>query len=52
MSATRILNALKTNWNGSRWLALACALLVAFASAPLHAQSYQDLFDLNCPGGC
>jgi uncharacterized repeat protein (TIGR03803 family) len=25
---------------------------VAVAAAPLRAQSYQDLFDFNCPGGC
>jgi uncharacterized repeat protein (TIGR03803 family) len=32
-------------------LAWVCAV-IAFAAAPLHAQSYQDLFDLNCPTGC
>ncbi len=41
----------KTNWNGLR-LTLACALLVAFAAAPLHAQHYQDLYDFNCDSGC
>ncbi len=41
----------KTNWNGLR-LARACALLVAFAAAPLHAQHYQDLYDFNCDSGC
>lgn len=34
-----------------RALALAC-VVIACVAAPLHAQSYQDLFDLNCPGGC
>jgi uncharacterized repeat protein (TIGR03803 family) len=34
-------------------IALGCALLVAFAAAPLHAQTYQDLYDFNCStGGC
>jgi len=32
-------------------LILACALL-AFASAPLHAQSYNDLHDFACSTGC
>ncbi len=51
--ATRMPDVLKTNWNGSLRLALACALLVAFAGAPLHAQSYQDLYNFNCSsGGC
>jgi uncharacterized repeat protein (TIGR03803 family) len=44
---------LKTGWNGSRRPALACALLMAFAAAPLHAQSFNDLYDFNCAtGGC
>src|SRR5258708_3848239 len=52
MPATRVLNVLKTNWNGSRRLALACALLSAFAAAPLRAQSYQDLYEFVCSTGC
>jgi uncharacterized repeat protein (TIGR03803 family) len=45
--ATRMLDALKTNWNGPLRLALTCALLVS-AAAPLHAQAYQDLYDFTC----
>jgi uncharacterized repeat protein (TIGR03803 family) len=42
----------KTNINVGR-LALAWALLMVFATAPLHAQTYQDLYDFNCvTGGC
>lgn len=52
MSATRIPDLQKTNWNGSARLALPCAVLVAFAVAPLHAQSYQDLYDFLCDTGC
>jgi uncharacterized repeat protein (TIGR03803 family) len=53
MSHSRILDALKTNRNGSRRLALACALLMALFTIPLHAQSYQDLYDFKCSiGGC
>jgi uncharacterized repeat protein (TIGR03803 family) len=53
MSARRILEVLKTNWNGSRHSALACILLVGFAVAPLHAQSFQDLYNFDCStGGC
>jgi uncharacterized repeat protein (TIGR03803 family) len=52
MSAKRTLNGLKTNWNGSPRLALACALLAVFAAAPLRAQSYQDLYDFGCAAGC
>jgi uncharacterized repeat protein (TIGR03803 family) len=34
-------------------LPLAWALLTVFAVAPLHAQTYQDLYDFNCAtGGC
>jgi uncharacterized repeat protein (TIGR03803 family) len=34
-------------------LPLAWALLMMFAAAPLHAQTYQDLYDFNCAaGGC
>jgi uncharacterized repeat protein (TIGR03803 family) len=33
-------------------LALACALLVGLASAPVYAQAYQDLYDFDCPTGC
>jgi uncharacterized repeat protein (TIGR03803 family) len=29
-----------------------CALLAAFAAAPLYAQHYQDLYDFNCNSGC
>ena len=36
----------------TRCLPIACALLVLVAAAPLCAQSYQDLFDLDCPTGC
>jgi uncharacterized repeat protein (TIGR03803 family) len=50
---THFCDALKTNWNGSRRLALICALLMAFAAAPLHAQLiYTDLWDFNCSMGC
>jgi len=52
MSATGILDVQKTNWNRSIRLAPACALLVAFAAAPLHAQHYQDLYDFLCTTGC
>jgi uncharacterized repeat protein (TIGR03803 family) len=53
MSHTRILDILKTSWHGSRRLAFACALLMAFAAAPLRSQTYQDLYDFNCnTGGC
>jgi len=49
-----VLDVLKTNWNGLRRLALACALVMAFAAVPLHAGLvYQDLYDFNCNhGGC
>jgi uncharacterized repeat protein (TIGR03803 family) len=34
-------------------LATACALLAALAALPLHAQSYQDLYDFDCAlSGC
>src|ERR1700690_4122562 len=54
MSHIRILEVPGTKWNGSRQVAFACALLLAFAAAPLHAQfTYQDLYDFNCnTGGC
>jgi uncharacterized repeat protein (TIGR03803 family) len=55
MSHTRILDVLKTNWKSSHRLALACALLLAFANAPLHATqlTYQNLYNFNCnTGGC
>jgi uncharacterized repeat protein (TIGR03803 family) len=53
MSHTRINDFLKTRWNGSRRLAFACTLLMAFAAVPLHAQFFQDLYDFNCStGGC
>ena len=51
MSAARILDVLKTNWNGS--LRLASALVAVLAALPLHAQSYQDLYDFDCTlSGC
>lgn len=28
------------------------AILAVLAVVPMHAQSYQDLFDFDCPGGC
>ncbi|SPF47737.1 exported hypothetical protein [Candidatus Sulfotelmatobacter kueseliae] len=48
--ATRMLNLLKMlNWGSLLPTALACALLVALAAAPLHAQfTYADVFDMNC----
>ena len=53
MSTTWILDVLRTNSTGSRRLTFACALLIAFAAAPLYAQSFQDLYDFNCTtGGC
>lgn len=51
MSA-RTLDVRKSNWNGAQRLALACALLMVFAAASLHAQAYQDLYDFACIGGC
>jgi uncharacterized repeat protein (TIGR03803 family) len=51
--ATRMPDVLKTNWNGARRLAIACAVLVVIAGARLHAQSYQVLYNFNCAsGGC
>jgi len=51
--ATRMPDVLKTNGSRLRGLAIACALLVVVAGAPLHAQSYQDLYNFNCTsGGC
>jgi uncharacterized repeat protein (TIGR03803 family) len=55
MSPSQILDVLvKANRNGSRGRVLACALLLAFAAAPLHAQfNYIDLYDFeNCGDGC
>jgi len=52
MSAARILDVRRTNWSGSLRLPLTCALLVVFATAPLQAQSYQDLYDFDCTSGC
>jgi len=64
MSRTSILNSLKltfrklkvlkTSWNGWHHPAVACALLVVFAAAPLRAQfTYQDVADFDCTvGGC
>ncbi|HET9307927.1 MAG TPA: choice-of-anchor tandem repeat GloVer-containing protein [Candidatus Sulfotelmatobacter sp.] len=48
----RTLDVRKSNWNRAQRLALACALLMVFAAASLHAQAYQDLYDLGCIGGC
>ncbi len=46
------LNVRKTNCNGSRLLALVCALLVALAAAPLHAQiTYTDVYDFSSSDG-
>ena len=50
--AARTLDIPKSTWNGAQRLALACALLTVFAAASLHAQAYQDLYDLACIGGC
>jgi uncharacterized repeat protein (TIGR03803 family) len=52
MSARQILDVFKTNWKGSLRLALACALLPVFGAVLLHAQSYQDLYNFDCPTGC
>ncbi|MFY9844666.1 MAG: choice-of-anchor tandem repeat GloVer-containing protein [Terriglobales bacterium] len=50
---THFCDALRTNWNGPCRLALICALLMAFAAAPLHAQlTYKDLWDFACSIGC
>jgi hypothetical protein len=38
-----------TNWKGSLLLAPACALFMALAASPSHAQfAYTDVFDMNC----
>jgi uncharacterized repeat protein (TIGR03803 family) len=47
----RTLDVPKSNWTGARQLAVACVLMM-FAAATLHAQAYQDLYDLACIGGC
>ncbi|HLZ42248.1 MAG TPA: choice-of-anchor tandem repeat GloVer-containing protein [Candidatus Sulfotelmatobacter sp.] len=47
-----ILAVLRIAGAGSSRLPLACALLVFLVAAPLCAQTYQDLYDLDCPGGC
>jgi uncharacterized repeat protein (TIGR03803 family) len=55
MSYTRMLDVLRTYWNGSRGFAFACSLLLVFAAAPLHATqlTYQNLYNFNCNnGGC
>lgn len=52
MSPTQILAVLKAMQNASRHVASVCALLLVFAVAPLHAQSYQDLHDFDCSLGC
>jgi len=52
MSATRIPDVPKTEWNGSLRLAAAGALLAVFGAAPLHGQHYQDLYDFTCDSGC
>jgi uncharacterized repeat protein (TIGR03803 family) len=51
--ATRIPDVLRTNWNGALRPAAIYSLLVVFTVAvPLRAQSYQDLYNFNCPTGC
>jgi uncharacterized repeat protein (TIGR03803 family) len=51
MSRIRFFDVLR-NCTHSR-LALACVLLAAMSAAPLHSQTYQDLYDFNCnTGGC
>ena len=52
MSATRISDVPRTNWNGSLRLAAAGALLAALAALPIQGQSYQDLYDFDCTSGC
>jgi uncharacterized repeat protein (TIGR03803 family) len=54
MSHTQIRNVIKSRWASVCHLAAACALLIAFAGAPLHAQyNYQDLHEFNCTtDGC
>jgi hypothetical protein len=54
MSHTQICNVIKSSWASVCHPAAACALLIALAAAPLHAQyNYQDLHDFNCPAdGC
>jgi uncharacterized repeat protein (TIGR03803 family) len=50
-----MLDVLRTYWNGSRRLALACSLLLTLAAAPLHATQLtaQNLYNFNCnTGGC
>ena len=50
---SRILELLKTNRNTSRTLAVVFALLIIISAAPLHSQTYEDLYDFNCnTGGC
>lgn len=51
MSAQRP-DVVKKNCNGLLRLAFACALLALFAAAPLHSQTYQDLYDFGCGTGC
>jgi len=43
---------LRTSWNSSMLAALACALLILFAVAPLPAQTFQDRYDFICSTGC
>jgi uncharacterized repeat protein (TIGR03803 family) len=52
MSTTRIPDVPGTHGNGSLRLALSFAWLLACAGVPLHAQSYQDLYDFDCATGC
>jgi len=47
----RTLDVPKSNWTGARQLAVACVLMM-FAAVSLHAQAYQDLYNLGCIGGC
>ncbi len=54
MSLVQIHNILQPIRKPSRRLLIACAVLMAFAAAPLHGQyNYQDLHDFNCAtDGC
>jgi uncharacterized repeat protein (TIGR03803 family) len=53
MSTTRFLNIVLTKCNGSpRRSLFVCLLLAIFSGVPVHAQSYQDLYEFDCPAGC
>src|ERR1051326_2012277 len=47
----RTLDVSKSNWTGARQLAVSIVLMM-FAAVSLHAQAYQDLYNLGCIGGC